>query len=183
MTYLKDLIDIRDHVGRGDFVLRLSEGVTDPVGTVKHYQVTPPLVKNFDEALGLIKGSLTGPNGRTSSKAAYLHGSFGSGKSHFMAVLSLILLGEPKARGIPELADIIAKHNAWLADSLAALPGLSDDDFLPTIDAEAVSALKFSDCLPRAMATRMLEIRSSDLPAIRAVLAEPTRRVVTTQEL
>jgi hypothetical protein len=45
MTYLKDLIDIRDHVGRGDFVLRLSEGVTDPVGTVKHYQVTPPLVK------------------------------------------------------------------------------------------------------------------------------------------
>ena len=44
MTYLKDLIDIRDHVGRGDFVLRLSEGVTDPVGTVKHYQVTPPLV-------------------------------------------------------------------------------------------------------------------------------------------
>ena len=63
MTYLKDLIDIRDHVGRGDFVLRLSEGVTDPVGTVKHYQVTPPLVKNFDEALGLIKGALTGPNG------------------------------------------------------------------------------------------------------------------------
>ena len=70
-----------------------------------------------------------------------------------------------------------------LADSLAALPGLSDDDFLPTIDAEAVSALKFSDCLPRAMATRMLEIRSSDLPAIRAVLAEPMRRVASTQEL
>ena len=113
MTYLKDLIDIRDHVGRGDFVLRLSEGVTDPVGTVKHYQVTPPLVKNFDEALGLIKGALTGPNGRTSSKAAYLHGSFGSGKSHFMAILYLLLHGDANARSIPELAEVITKHNAW----------------------------------------------------------------------
>jgi hypothetical protein len=113
MTYLKDLIDIRDHVGRGDFVLRLSEGVTDPVGTVKHYQVTPPLVKNFDEALGLIKGSLTGPNGRTSSKAAYLHGSFGSGKSHFMAILYLLMHGDANARSIPELAEVITKHNDW----------------------------------------------------------------------
>ena len=58
MTYL---IDIRDPVGRGDFVLRLSEGVTDPVGTVKQYQMTPPLVKNSDEALGLIKGAMTDP--------------------------------------------------------------------------------------------------------------------------
>ena len=38
------------------------------------------------------------------SKATYLHGSFGSGKSHFMAVLHLILQGNPTARGIPELA-------------------------------------------------------------------------------
>jgi hypothetical protein len=37
MIYIKDLIDIRDHVGRGDFVLRLSEGVRDPEGTVEHY--------------------------------------------------------------------------------------------------------------------------------------------------
>ena len=41
--------------------------------------------------------------GRT-SKATYLHGSFGSGKSHFMAVLHLILQGNPAARAIPELA-------------------------------------------------------------------------------
>ena len=44
--------------------------------------------------------------GRT-SKAAYLHGSFGSGKSHFMAVLHLILQGNPAARGIAELAPVI----------------------------------------------------------------------------
>jgi len=48
MTLIKDLIHIPHHVGRGDFVLRLSEGVTDPEGTVKHYQVTPQLVDCFD---------------------------------------------------------------------------------------------------------------------------------------
>ena len=66
-------------------------------------------------------------------------------------------------------------------DALASLSRLADDEFLSDIDAEAVNALKFSDCLPRDMATRMLQRRSSDLPAIRAVLAEPMRRVVMTE--
>jgi hypothetical protein len=113
MTYLKDLIDIPDHVGRGDFVLRLSEGVTDPEGTVKHYQVTPQLTGCFDQALGLIKGALVSGNGKPSSKAAYLHGSFGSGKSHFMAILYLLLHGDAHARSIPELAEVVTKHNEW----------------------------------------------------------------------
>ena len=38
-----------------------------------------------------------------------------SGKSHFMAVLHLILQGNPDARGIPELASVIQKHNDWIA--------------------------------------------------------------------
>ena len=66
-------------------------------------------------------------------------------------------------------------------DALASLSRLADDEFLSDIDAEAVNALKFSDCLPREMATRMLQRRLSDLPAIRAVLAEPMRRVVMTE--
>jgi hypothetical protein len=114
MTYIKDLIEIPDHIGRGDFVLRLSEGITDPEGTVKHYQVTPQLVDCFDQALNLVKGSLLGAGGRTTSKAAYLHGSFGSGKSHFMAILHLILAGNSHARSIPELAEVIAKHSSWM---------------------------------------------------------------------
>jgi len=109
--YIKDLIRIPEHVGKGDFVLRLAEGVTDPEGTVKHYQVTPQLAKCFDQALKLVKGAIEG----ASSKAAYLHGSFGSGKSHFMAILHLLLQNEPHARSIPELADIIASHNLWTA--------------------------------------------------------------------
>ena len=111
MTLLKELIDIPEHVDKGQFVLRLTEGVTDPKGTVDAYVVTPQLERCFDDALSFIRGSLQG----NTSKATYLHGSFGSGKSHFMAILHLILSGDAHARGIPELAAVIQKHNVWMA--------------------------------------------------------------------
>jgi len=41
----------------------------------------------FDDALNFIKGSVLGHT----SKTTYLHGSFGRGTSHFMAILHLIL--------------------------------------------------------------------------------------------
>src|ERR1051326_2194336 len=108
--FFKDLIDLPEQVNRGDFVLRLTEGVAHPDATVDSYVVTPQLEKCFDTALALIKSAV---EGRT-SKAAYLHGSFGSGKSHFMAVLHLILQGNARARSIPELAGGVAKLNAWM---------------------------------------------------------------------
>jgi len=109
-TLLRELIDIPEHVQKGDFVLRLSEGVIDAAGTLREYVVTPELVRCFDQALDLIRSAVTGKT----SKAAYLHGSFGSGKSHFMAVLHLILSGNVQARSIPELAGVVSKHAAWL---------------------------------------------------------------------
>ena len=50
----------------------------------------------------------------SSSRASYLDGSFGSGKSHFMAILYAILRGDPDARGKKGLADVVAKHDSWL---------------------------------------------------------------------
>ena len=85
--FIKDLLDLPQQVSRGDFVLRLTEGVTRPDETLRDCVVTKQLVGCFDSALGLIKSALQ----QRSSKAAYLHGSFGSGKSHFMAVLHLLL--------------------------------------------------------------------------------------------
>ena len=111
MTLIKDLIDIPDRVQKGDFVLRLSEDIEHPDVVLANYVVTPELAKDFDAALTFIRSAI---QGRT-SKATYLHGSFGSGKSHFMAVLHLILQGNPAARAIPELAWVIQKHNDWLA--------------------------------------------------------------------
>lgn len=109
-TLLKDIIDIPEHVDKGQFVLRLTEGVTNPQDTVDSYVPTPQLVRCFDDALSFIQGSLQS----TTSKATYLHGSFGSGKSHFMAILHLILQGNTAAKGIPELAGSIQKHNDWI---------------------------------------------------------------------
>ena len=110
MTLIRDLIPIPERVNKGDYVLKLTEGVLNSRKTLADYVVTEQLVKCFDHALGFIRSAV---EGRT-SKACYLHGSFGSGKSHFMAVLHLILQGDSGARGIPELAGVIARQNAWI---------------------------------------------------------------------
>lgn len=107
---LRDLVEIPDEVHAGDFVLSLAKGVGQR-STITEYVVTDPLAGNFDKALGLIKSALE----TQSSRAAYLDGSFGSGKSHFMAVLHAILQGDPEARGKKGLADVVAKHDSWLA--------------------------------------------------------------------
>ena len=111
MTLIKELIDIPDRVQKGDFVLRLAEDINHPERILNNYVVTDELRSCYDAALSFIGSSV---QNRT-SKATFLHGSFGSGKSHFMAVLHLILQGNPAARGIPELAPAIQKHNEWLA--------------------------------------------------------------------
>jgi hypothetical protein len=111
MTLLADLLELPETVHQGDFVLRLSEGVADPTGTLRHYVVTPDLAENFDQALTLVRAAVEG----STSKGAYLHGSFGSGKSHFMAVLNLLLGQDAGARAIPELSSVVATHDAWLA--------------------------------------------------------------------
>ena len=49
------------------------------------------------------------------SKATYLHGSFGAGKSHFMAILYLLLQGNTAARSLEKLAPVVTKHNRWTA--------------------------------------------------------------------
>jgi hypothetical protein len=107
MSLLRDLINIPERVHQGDFVLQLTKGITEPEQTLRDYVVTPQLVDAFSNALGFIEQAVqTG-----GSKAAYLHGSFGSGKSHFMAVLNLLLAGNTQARSIPELADVVARHS------------------------------------------------------------------------
>jgi hypothetical protein len=108
---LRDYIDIPERTSTSDFVLRLADGVTDAESTLRDYVITARLVINFDEALGLISSALAGGT----SKAAYLHGSFGSGKSHFMAVLHALLRGEAAARRRDEFAGLLSKHDGWLS--------------------------------------------------------------------
>src|SRR3954467_10220586 len=104
MTLLKDVIHIPDSVQTGDFVMSLATGVAQGASTLDQYVVTPQLAEAYDDALKFIASAIT----ERRSKAAYLDGSFGSGKSHFMAVLHLILQHDPRALAIPELAEPIA---------------------------------------------------------------------------
>jgi len=117
MTLIKDLIEIPEKVQRGDFVLNLSTGLAEESikQTLDQYVVTPQLAKSFDDALSFIKSTVVGK--QNLQKGAYLHGSFGSGKSHFMAVLHLLLQGNAQARAINELAPSVSKNDEWLQKS------------------------------------------------------------------
>ena len=115
-TKLHEIIHIPEAVAGEAFVLRLTDGVKQDkaVGTLDSYVVTPTIVERLKEALGVDAAGT--PVGGTQSKASYLHGSFGSGKSHFMAVLHLLLTGHPATRSRPELEPVVSAHESWLAD-------------------------------------------------------------------
>jgi hypothetical protein len=111
---LRDVIPIPERAGDEDYVLRLTDGVAaDRVAeTVRDYVVTDSLTQAFDSALGLVANAITD---RT-SRGAFLSGSFGSGKSHFMAVLHALLRHEPAARGVAALQPVVARHDPVLRD-------------------------------------------------------------------
>jgi predicted ATPase len=93
-------------VHQGDYVLKLTEGLAKPEETAALYVTTPKLVDAFDRALGLVGDALRSGQ----SKATYLHGSFGSGKSHFMAMLSLLLQGHEAAWRVADFHPLRPKH-------------------------------------------------------------------------
>lgn len=106
MTLLSELIEIPTEVHRSDFVISLASAVHDPEGTLRDYVITPQLADCFDRALSLVASAVTDQR----SKAAFLHASFGAGKTAMMAVLDLLLAGEPAARSLPELAPVVGKY-------------------------------------------------------------------------
>jgi hypothetical protein len=96
-TLLRDVIDIPERVGADDYVLRLTDSTNDDqhlAAALEQYVVTASLRENFLAAIDLVADAL----GKDTSRAAYLTGSFGSGKSHFMAVLYALLGNHPAVR-------------------------------------------------------------------------------------
>ncbi|MEU2600479.1 hypothetical protein ABZ669_25455 [Streptomyces hirsutus] len=51
------------------------------------------------------------------SEAAYLHGSFGSGTSHFLTVLHAVLNNRPAVHTKSRLVEVVAPHDEWLRNS------------------------------------------------------------------
>ncbi|MFD6193700.1 PglY protein [Streptomyces sp. NPDC060275] len=111
--FLRDVIDIKEDVHAGDFKVDLSQGFHEADERVAEYVVTEQLRKAFRMALGLVaKAVRTGD-----SHAAYLHGSFGAGKSHFLTVLHAVLNGHEGALDKPGLKEVVAEHRDWLGGS------------------------------------------------------------------
>ncbi len=111
-TLLRDVIDIPTVVHQGDLVFRLADAAAHADETVRNYVVTPQLETAFADAVGLVRSAVQD----RSSKAAYLNGSFGSGKSNFMGMLQLLLDGSVAARSVPELAPVVENLNQWTGD-------------------------------------------------------------------
>lgn len=113
-TPLRDIFTIPETTSTSDYVLRLTESVEDAhlARTLTDYVVTPELIRSFDSALGTVAQAIRD----NKSLGRFLTGSFGSGKSHFMAVLYALLRQDARARAIPELADPIARHDPELQE-------------------------------------------------------------------
>ncbi|WP_134731708.1 PglY protein [Amycolatopsis nivea] len=108
--YLRDVIDIPDSVHAGDFKIDLTKGFVETDARVAEYVVTDQLRQAFGKALSIVRAAVRDG----ASHAAYLHGSFGSGKSHFLTVLHAVLNNEPVARAKSGLQPVIAEHDDWL---------------------------------------------------------------------
>ena len=112
-TLLRDVIDIPDRVGADDYVLRLTDSTHDDPhlrAALEQYVVTGSLRGNFLAAIDLVADALT----QNTSRAAYLTGSFGSGKSHFMAVLYALLGNNPAVR-TRKFDELTGRYDAELA--------------------------------------------------------------------
>ncbi|RAY12851.1 PglY protein [Actinomadura craniellae] len=109
---LKDILDIPESVHAGQFKVELSGGFDATRELVGKYVVTDQLQDAFRRALAQVRDALQG----NESLAAYLHGSFGSGKSHFMTVLHAVLDGHDAVvdGSKPKLREVYAEHAGWL---------------------------------------------------------------------
>ncbi len=114
---LRDAITIPTQVHASDFVLQLEKGVQQAQQTVDQYVVTASLAEAFEKALASVSSAVES----SADKGSFIHGSFGAGKSHFMAVLHLLLAGNTSALALPGLQHVVAKYEATLATSVLKL--------------------------------------------------------------
>lgn len=118
MTRIHDLLDLPEAVRKGDFVQGLADGIARPELTLRDYAITPKILQSFRDALSVVKSALEDNR----SQACYLDGSFGSGKSHFMAVLSLLLSDHAIPWARPELHPLRETHPWAGKKKLVQLP-------------------------------------------------------------
>ena len=82
---------------------------------IRDYVITETIAAQMER---LVERVATSCVRHETGEGHYLHGSFGSGKSHFMAILGLILENHQAvwARDHPVIRRIHERHGAWLAE-------------------------------------------------------------------
>lgn len=115
---IRDLFDLPERVVKNDFVIKLHDGIKNEEQTLSTYVVTPKLHDAFRRVFSLLDEAIRSGT----SQGAYLHGSFGAGKSHFMAVLDLLLADRPAAWRKPEFHELRAKFTWVGRKKLLILP-------------------------------------------------------------
>lgn len=110
MSALRDILNLPETVTKGSFVIKLAEAVHRPETLLASYAITPDVHGALDKGLDYIAVAMT----EQRNVATFVHGSFGSGKSHYMGVLSLLAGNDARAWQEPALHDLRARH-AWVA--------------------------------------------------------------------
>ena len=112
MTTLSQLFDLPQQITDSSFVVNLADADGSLDQLVDQYVITEQLAQSFGQALHLIREAVDNDD----AVASYLHGSFGSGKSHFMAVLYGLLQRHPAALSKAGLEGVVQEFNPWLRD-------------------------------------------------------------------
>lgn len=114
---LREAIHIPEAVHDADFVLQIDKAQNQPEQTLNDYVVTPGIAAAFRDGLELVRSAFE----NTSARGAFVHGSFGAGKSHFMAVLHMLLTGNSHARALPGLQEEVETYSAVFDRNLLAV--------------------------------------------------------------
>lgn len=132
MTSIRDVFDLpsREEITAQEFVIKLDGDYPPEVEQklVKDYVFTPTVTKE----LPLILDKMRHVQERRADMGRFIHGSFGSGKSHFMSLLSMML--RDRAKVWSKDADAIRAaepHRAWIRDAkllVVSVHMLSADD-------------------------------------------------------
>jgi hypothetical protein len=100
------------------FVIKLRElaaGSAELTQLVNDYVVTPAVAQDLPVVLEKMRQVFD----RGEEYGRFIHGSFGSGKSHFMTMLSLLLEGAAAAwqKDHPTFATLRARHQGWIEEA------------------------------------------------------------------
>ena len=113
MTTVLDAFDLptAEQLTAMGFVVRLQDDAAAADKLVDDYVVTPTVAEQLPEIMGKLEAMVK----RREDYGRFVHGSFGSGKSHFMSLLALLLEDHDRAwaKNDPAL-QALTSHRAWV---------------------------------------------------------------------